>query len=328
MSNDKENILVIKHSALGDVVLATAGFAAIRAHHPNAHIVCLTTKGYTDLLEVSPYFDEIWVDSKPKLADRKAIGALREKLNSKRWDWVYDLQTSGRTTLYQWLLKRPWPSISNVSRWSSHGYTDKARHNRHSLDNIHRQLQLAGMEKGLLPDMSWLKADITSHMALITGGKTTVIDPDTGEVQPAKYALLVPGGAAHRPEKRWPAEHYAALAVELVAKKITPVLIGTQAEADALSGIATRVPQVVNLCGKTNFAELATLARGAALSVGNDTGPMHVIVASGCPSVVLFGPASNPDFSAPVGRVKIIRTTALSSLSVDSVLVVAMRLVA
>lgn len=309
MTDEKQNILVIKHSALGDVVLATAGFAAIRTHHPDAHIVCLTTRAYAELLADSPYFNEIWIDSKPRFFDRKGIRKLKVILNSKKWDWIYDLQTSTRTTFYQWLLARPWPKISNVSAWGSHGYTDPERHKRHALDNLYRQMETAGIEGLGLPDMSWLTADI-SHIA-----------PNS------QYALLVAGGAAHRPDKRWPADHYAALAQELVAKKITPVLIGTDAEAEALTSITTRVPQSVNLCGKTNFAQMATLARGAALAVGNDTGPMHIIVASGCPSIVLFSKASNPDHSAPVGKVKIMRKANLADLTVDEVHVVAANLI-
>ncbi len=305
MTNEKQNILVIKHSALGDVVLATAGFAAIRKHHPEAHIVCLTTRAYAELLADSPYFNEIWIDSKPRFFDRKGRRKLKLILNSKPWEWIYDLQTSTRTTWYQWFLKRPWPKISNASCWTSHGYTEPERHKRHTLDNLYRQLYMAGIENIGLPDMSWLTADV-AHLA------------------PAgAYALLVAGGAAHRPDKRWPADHYAALAQELVAKKITPVLIGTEAEAEALTSIATRVPQSVNLCGKTNFAQLATLARGASLAVGNDTGPMHIIVACSCPSIVLFSKASNPELSAPVGKVKILRRANLADLTVDEVHVVA-----
>lgn len=302
---EKENILVIKHGALGDIVLASPGFAAIRKVHPDAHIVCLTTKGYAELLAASPYFDEIWVDNKPRLFDRKGTLRLREMLRSKEWSWIYDLQTSTRSNSYQWLLARPWPNLSNSSRFASHGYTDKARHGKHAFENLWLQLKLAGHKAIGMPDLSWLKDDISSLIA-----------------EDAHYALLVPGGAAHRPEKRWPAEQYASLAQELVAKKITPVLIGTKAEQEALESIAARVPQAINLGGKTNFAQLATLARGAALAVGNDTGPMHIIAASNCPSTVLFSHASNPDYSAPLGEsITILRERDLRDLSVDRVLV-------
>lgn len=295
-------VLVIKHGALGDIVLATAGFAAIRAQHPHAHIVCLTTKPYAELLAQSPYFNEIWVDSKPSLFDRGGLGRLRSMLRSHAWKWVYDLQASGRTTRYQWLLKRPWPNISNASRWSSHprGAYDTGRH---ALENIKSQLTLAGIPSIGAPDLEWLTADIS------------------GLSMPESYALLVPGGAAHRPEKRWPAEQYASLAHELVGKKITPVLIGTKAEALAIESIVARVPQALNLCGKTSIAQLATLARNATLAVGNDTGPMHIIAAAGCPSTVLFSHASSPIRSAPIGpRVSVIQVPDLRELPVDRVL--------
>ena len=68
-----ESILIIKHSALGDVILATACFKAIRAQHPGAEIILLTTRPYAQLLAQSPYFNEIWVDSRPRWTDREGI---------------------------------------------------------------------------------------------------------------------------------------------------------------------------------------------------------------------------------------------------------------
>lgn len=305
MTDDKQNILVIKHGALGDIILATAAFAAIRKRHPEAHIVAMTTRPYADLLADSPYFNEIWIDVKPRLMDGKGRRKLKMILNSKKWEWIYDLQISKRTGFYQWLIKRPWPKISNVSMWSSHGYTDPERHTRHALDNIYRQMETAGIEGVGMPDISWLNGDIAA------------LKPQ------GSYVLLIPGGAAHRTDKRWPADHYAALAQELVSRKLTPVLLGTEAEKDVLEAIVARVPQVVNLCGKTDFAQIASLAREAALAIGNDTGPMHIVAATGCPSIVLFSNASSPDRSAPVGKVKILRKPNLADLTVDEVLVVA-----
>jgi ADP-heptose:LPS heptosyltransferase len=133
--------------------------------------------------------------------------------------------------------------------------------------------------------------------------------------------LLVAGGAAHRPEKRWPADQYASLAQELSQRGLTPLLIGTAAEAPALATICARVPAAVSLCGKTSIAQLASLARLAELAIGNDTGPMHVIASAGCRATVLFSHASDPIRSAPLGQdVRILRAPDLQSLSVDRVL--------
>ena len=294
------NILVIMHGALGDIILATAAFAAIRTQYADAHITLLTTKPYAGLLAQSRYFDEILIDQKPKPLQFGKLLTLIRLLRSHRWAWVYDLQTSSRTTRYQWLLPRPWPNISNASRFSSHPRPDYDT-SKHSLDNLRDQLAVAGVTVGALPDISWMQADIN--------------------LPNAPYALLVPGGAAHRPEKRWPVEHYIALAQVLAMRGITPVLIGTSAEAEVLEAIATTVPQTINLGGKTSIPQLADLARSAALAVGNDTGPMHLSAAANCPSTVLFSAASAPNRSRPLGKyVTVLREAKLHDLSVDRVL--------
>lgn len=72
------------------------------------------------------------------------------------------------------------------------------------------------------------------------------------------------------------------------------MLVGTQDEADVFSAISALCPGVKQLLGQTSFAELAALGREAACAIGNDTGPMHLIAYSGCPSLMLFSQASLP----------------------------------
>ena len=63
-----ERILVIKHGALGDWVLATGCFAAIRRHHRSAHVTLLTTPAFADLGARCPWFDEVWTDERATCA--------------------------------------------------------------------------------------------------------------------------------------------------------------------------------------------------------------------------------------------------------------------
>ena len=62
MPDPKARVLVIKHSAFGDVILALGPMKAIRLAHPEGRITLLTTKPYAGLLEQSGLFDEIWID--------------------------------------------------------------------------------------------------------------------------------------------------------------------------------------------------------------------------------------------------------------------------
>lgn len=295
-----EHILVIKHGALGDIVLATGPMAAIRAHHPEAHITLLTSKAYAGLLGQSPYFDEIWVDAKPKLWQFAGLQKLRRMLNRRPFVRVYDLQTSQRSTSYYQFFKTK-PQWSGLVP-GEFVHDTPHRTQSHTLDREREQLALAGIHDVPGPDVSWLTADISRYHL------------------PERYVVLIPGGSAHRPEKRWPQGAYAELARSLLAEGITPVLIGTSAEADVLKYITTRAADCLNVCNDTSFAEIAALGRGALAAVGNDTGPMHLIAVTGCPSVALFSAASNPAMCAPRGeKVRVLQRDPLEDLAVDEV---------
>src|SRR5690606_27850998 len=106
---DPRKILVIKLGALGDFVQALGPVAAIRRHHPHAHITLMTTKPFLELAQASGYFDVIWIDEKPKWHQAGKWLSLRNHLNDLAFDRVYDLQNNDRTGLYFRLLKSPKP---------------------------------------------------------------------------------------------------------------------------------------------------------------------------------------------------------------------------
>jgi ADP-heptose:LPS heptosyltransferase len=88
-----------------------------------------------------------------------------------------------------------------------------------------------------------------------------------------------------------------------------------------MAAIRNRCPEAVDLSGETALLELAALGRGARLAVGNDTGPMHLLSAAGCPSAVLFSSDSDPALCGQRGpAVTIIRPDSLHGLSANEVL--------
>jgi ADP-heptose:LPS heptosyltransferase len=87
-----------------------------------------------------------------------------------------------------------------------------------------------------------------------------------------------------------------------------------------MPAVLAACPGAVNLCDCTGFDDIAALARQARGALGNDTGTMHLIAASGCPTLVLFSGASNPAIVAPRGRcVRTLRHEPLSALPLDEV---------
>jgi ADP-heptose:LPS heptosyltransferase len=284
-------VLVIKLGAFGDFVLALPAMATIRAAHEDARITLLTTEPYSGFAAASPYFDEIVVDQRPELWNLPGLLRLRWQLAG--FDMVYDLQTSSRSNRYFTLAGHPrW---SGIAPGCSHPHADPARNKQHTRERLAGQLKAAGIPALPEPDLGWAKADI-SRFAL-----------------PASFTLLVPGAAPGRPEKRWPAAHFAELAAALPSPA---VIIGSAGDGQGIPGL--------DLTGQTNLLELAAITVRAAYAIGNDTGPMHLAAALNVPSTVLFSAASDPALTAPRypggGWPMILRADRLADLPVAQVL--------
>lgn len=303
MSRAQERLLIIKHGALGDIILCTGQIKAIRAQHLSAYITCLTSPAFKSFFSACPWIDEVLTDEKPSWKQPRRLIDFIRRLRQQKFDWVYDLQTSLRSSLYWWIFSYPKPRFCGIALFASHRYRSQDRHQLHAIEQINQQLRIAGIQTEGMPDISWMNADIS-----------------TCEL-PAHYMLIIAGGSAHRLEKRWPLEHYAALAKHMIDCALVPVLIGSYLEAETLSLIANKATGCLNLCGKTDLFMLASIARSARFAVGNDTGPTHLIAATGCHTTVLFSRASKPKKSAPIGaHVQTLQSDDLSQLSVETVM--------
>jgi ADP-heptose:LPS heptosyltransferase len=288
-------ILVIKHGALGDFILAFPALSAIRATHPSAEITLLTTAPYAPFLAAAPWFDHIEIDTRPNFWNLPGLLKLRRQLRG--FGLVYDLQTSSRSSRYFTLAGKPlW---SGMAQGCTLPDADPNRDNLHSRERLEGQLRAAGILRLPQPDLSWLTGADISRFNL-----------------PEKFVLLIPGASSHRPEKRWPEQNFVQLARSL---PMPSVIIGGAGEAT----LAKAIPGL-NLTGQTSLRELAAIAARASLAIGNDTGPMHLATALGVPSVVLFSAASNPALTAPRtpngGWPVILSAPALSDLPVAQVL--------
>jgi len=302
------SILVIKHGAFGDLVQAFWPFAAIRAHHRGAMITLLTTPPFERLMRAAPWFDRVLVDDRPPWWNLIAWRALGRRLAAAGFSRVYDLQTSGRSGRIFLAIRLcgARPEWSGIAHGASHPHANPERNRMHTLERQREQLAMAGITAFPRPDLSWLVRDAARFRL------------------PPRYALLVPGAAPHRPAKRWPAEAYGVLARRLVERGLVPVVIGSAAEATLAGTIRRLCPEAIDLTGRTELADIAGLARDAALAVGNDTGPMHLIAAIGTPMLVLFSAESDPARCAPRwpeggGSVRVLRVADLRSLDPETV---------
>ena len=301
---NKPRILVIKLGALGDFIQALGPMAAIRKHHPDAYITLLTTAPFENFAKECGYCDDIWIDERPKWKDITTWINMRNDLNAAGFERVYDLQNNDRTNFYFKLFKK-----DNRQEWigtakgASHRNTSKTRTAGHAFDGHVETLALGGIKNIEIDQLEWMKADLTVF---------PLREP---------YVLIVPGCAPSRPEKRWPTDKYGRLSKLLVSLGYQPVVLGTPPEKE-LADIITKIcPEALDLTGKTSLHQIAALAKNAAGAIGNDTGPMHLIAATGCQSVVLFSQHSTPTRHAPKGKqVSVIQRDNLEDLKSEEVL--------
>jgi ADP-heptose:LPS heptosyltransferase len=141
----------------------------------------------------------------------------------------------------------------------------------------------AGINKVPKPNIDWMRSDI-SHLNL-----------------PKKYFIFVPGCSPTQPHKRWKAENYGEIANQLIQKGIIPIVIGTKDESMIIQTIQKICPKVISLEGKTSLFDIAELGRHAVGALGHDTGPMHIVAVTNCPSLMLFSWSSIPKHYAPRG---------------------------
>ncbi len=302
LSSPRKRLLVIKHGALGDIVQGFGAFASLRYGNPNAHIALLTTPPFSDLALMTPWFDEVLVDYRTGILN--ILQSFRmSKILQADWDLIVDMQCSERTGRYFKLFAR-----TNV-RWvgTVKGCSDPCP-DFTGVSNYQRMRVAAQMAGGIEIelDMGWLleKPTIPPKVRL-----------------PSAYAILVPGCSKAKPQKRWPSEKFAQLADVMLKKRLAVVLVGTLADRKVVDAVIDQVPGCLDLCGKTNLANLASICASANFVVGNDTGPVFLAAITGAPTIMLMGPDTDPSMSSPAGqRCDWIQCTRIANITVSDVL--------
>ena len=278
-------VLVIKHGALGDIMQALDAFASLRAGNPHAHIALMTSPVFLSLAKMMPWFDQVIVDPRAGLLNLAAAWRIRQYFRQD-WSVIVDMQCSRRTRNYFAHF-----ALSNM-RWigTAAGCSDPLP-DFTGVNNRDRMVKSAEIAGGISqnPDMSWL----------VNGAAQT--DDPAVMINDRQYAVLIPGCSLAKPQKRWPADRFAAIGNELVSRGFEIVLVGTADDREAVNGVLAASPDAIDLCGKTNLVGLARLLGGAAFVIGNDTGPMFLAAQTGVPSLMIMGPDTDPAMSAPKG---------------------------
>jgi lipopolysaccharide heptosyltransferase I len=292
-------IALVKLSALGDVVHALPVAATLRAARPRARLVWIVERREAAVLREHPAVDEVivadtrgWRRARQPAAVRAALAearALRRRLVQWRFDVALDLQGLVKSGLVTVACGAP-VRIGFVAGWGReplHALFVNRRVRppaaaRHVVEQYLALLTALGVtERRLefrLPTAPAVEARMEEWLA-------------TAGLKPHRRLVVLNPGAG-RADKRWPVEHFAALARGVVHEAEAHVLVtwGPGEEGTARAIVESAAAAV--LAPPTDLDALLALLRRASVVVAADTGPLHLAAGLGTPCVGLYGPTS------------------------------------
>jgi len=299
---EPRRILIIKPSALGDIVLALPALSVLKRSFPEARISWFVRPEFAPLLEGHLYISDVILFDRKQLSkwwcspgSFNALSSLVKQLKAGEFDLVFDFQGLFRTGYFSWVTgcKRRF-GMAGARELAHLFYTDKISQDAssiHLVDYYLKMVAAAGAQQGKLEFK--LPEDTTAAETVDKLLKSQGIN--------GGYAVIVPGAA--QANKRWPIERFAELAGKIDERfGLSIVATGSQGEREYIEAIQTggKTP-VINLAGETTVRELIPLMKKALLVVSNDTGPGHIAAAAGVPIVMIFGP-TNPARVCPYKR--------------------------
>lgn len=292
-------ILVVRTDRIGDVVLTTPVFKALRQAHPQAHISVLLKPSTVDLVQGNPYINELIVDDRLG-RNQGVLGFLRlaRDIRQRHFDTVFVLHTKRRYNLACFFAGIPdrWGYKNNKLGWLLTRPLKDTRHlsEKHEAEYCLDVLKAAGIGSAgldlLLPVQK--EAELWAAGWLQAHG-----------LKPGEMIALHP--SASDSTKQWPVSSFSQLASALGRRyEFKTILIGAQETKAAAAEIVRSCPSVIDLTGQTSLAQMVALLRRCRLLVSNDSGPMHVGAAAGVGVIGLFlrnQPGINADRWRPLG---------------------------
>jgi heptosyltransferase I len=310
---DFSKILLIKLSAVGDVVHTLPVLNKLRRRYPSAQIDWLVTPAIGELLQHHPALHNV-IDfmrdtSAPPWAwpALKSYAQLAAKLRPIGYDMVIDLHGQSRTAFLALAAGAPVRIGFDKERpnvWaSSRKVTDSFR--KHAWQGAREGAWLFYTHHIPLPTLDVHVIDHYLSVGNLLGFDASPADfsfriPQAAHdrvdallhqhgVANKQFAVIAPRG--NWETKRWPDEKSADLARHFLERGYAVVVVGAPRERQVGANIARLAPGLVDLTGETSISELAALIARAAICIAHDSGPMHLAVALGRPVVGLFGPS-------------------------------------
>jgi len=300
-------ILVRAPNWLGDLVMSTPGFRALRAAYPDSHLTLHVREPLLPLLQGSPWFDDVLplrsyhAGTLAMLSEARALRAAgRFDLGiciPDSWSSLLLMRAAGVREVVGYdragrgaFLHRRVPGFADAG---PRRLVARERHVLGLMECVGAPARGTELELFTTPD-----EEARAESALVASG----VDPEAGCV------ALAPG-ASYGTSKHWPATSFARVADEVVARGLQVVILGAPGEEALAARVAgAMTAKAAVLAGELDLGALKAVVRRMRILVCNDAGARHVAVAFGVPSVVMMGPTSLAKTDWNLERVRVIQT--------------------
>lgn len=281
----KERILIVQTAFLGDIVLSTPVFDAIRELHPNAPVDLLTTPVGVELLESDPRFETLHAFEKRRgFLGLSSFASTVSQLKKRKYSKVYSLHRSIRTSLLLSLAGIP-ERIGFCDSKARLLYTRCVkRKGSHAVERFLSILEsdwIREKDSAMLYDRAMTLPNVVSFHEAHVGdsSKPTV--------------LVIPGSAWKT--KQWHWTNYRAVARQLTEEGFQVILTGSNSEFSLCERIRADSSDILNVAGKLSLREFAALVFRSQGVICNDSFALHVASAAQIPTVAIFC-ATSPTF--------------------------------
>ncbi|MCP4294150.1 MAG: glycosyltransferase family 9 protein [Proteobacteria bacterium] len=281
-------ILVIRFSSLGDIILLTPIFREIKRIFPDARIDLLTSTTFRDVCQNNPYIDQIIaLERKGKGGEFKSIVSNAKK---KKYDLIFDAHQSIRSRLF----------LKNTFGWMGDGSRKIYRIDKRSWQrNLLLIFKINKLEKyisqreaycQLLSDFKEFKQiDSSTELYPHHSDEATVTDIiQKNDLEGSSLIGIAPG--ASFAGKCWSKENYLELIRKLESRKLKTVLLGGKEDIEPSWIFQNSSAKPLNLAGELTFLESAALLKRCDIVISNDSAIVHLAEAIKTPAISIFGP--------------------------------------
>lgn len=260
------NILIIRFSALGDLVTLEPTFRAIRTFYPKSNIVFVTSGIGKGLYSDSGYIDQFIV--------HKDFKTTKNEIKKLKYDLVFNLHCNNLS--HRLLFFTKYKKLVNISA----NWFQKLLHIKVKGKPLENLILESGIARSIVDNYFFNKNSKIIKLPFVNQFE---------DVKDFKVAIST-GSSEKWVSKKWGALRYKNLIKKLVDKNIKVYLVGTNLELEDEKIIKSEVDdRMVSFVNKTNLTELKNILGSVDLYVGNDSGPTHVAAATGTNTLTIFG---------------------------------------